>query len=108
MTRCYDVRRYGDDFILYYRNLPLIIGTLAKKAKVHDIYRLTVIKTYDTKELCTIYSFLREFCGNQALKGYIMHPFRYDEDCDLLVTLVNPFWELVFCTGNVGGNAVNH
>ena len=94
----YDVRWYGDDFILYYNETPLIIANLAVKGKVHDIYRLTVVHTVNSSSLYVLTSFLKEFFSGKVLNDFLSHHFKECEDCELLAELTNPFWELVFCT----------
>ena len=94
----YDLRWYGDDFILYHNETPLIIANLALKGKVYNTYRLTVVHTVNSSSLYLITSFLKEFFSPRVLTEYLTHHFKECEDCELLAELTNPFWELVFCT----------
>lgn len=93
----YDVIWYGDDFILYYYDTPLIIANLAVKGDVFNTYRLTVVHTVNTSSLYIITSFLKEFFDIKTISSFLPRLFKTCEDCELLAELTNPFWELVFC-----------
>ena len=94
----YDVRWYGDDFILYHNETPLIIANLALKGEVNNVYRLTVVHTVNCSSLYVLTGFLKEFFSGEVLNDFLTHHFKECEDCELLAELINPFWELVFCT----------
>lgn len=93
----YDVRWYGDDFILYHYDTPLIIANLVLRGDVFNTYRLTVVHTVNTSSLYIITSFLKEFFDIKTISNLLPRLFKKCEDCELLAELTNPFWELVLC-----------
>ena len=91
----YDVRWYGDDFILYHNETPLIIANLAVRGEVFNTYRLTVLHTVNSSSLYIITSFLKEFFELKTISRILPRLFKEYDDCEFLAELTNPFWELV-------------